>query len=367
MSVLRESFLEALAELSPQERCSRWSQRYQGPAWSGFVAIGKAAEAMARGVASMWPRLSGLVIAPTSVLGPSHWEVVVSTHPELSEASLVAGERLLRWLSGRESVLFLLSGGASALVEVLAPGVAPIQAFQRWCELYSAGLDIVEMNRQRAEMSAIKGGKLLSRLGGRSHTLIWSDVLQGASWVGSGLTWRCPMPEGHTLQVLASGPDLRQAMARQLLARGVRVRQVDHLLGTLEGSVRRLKRWRPAPDEVMLACAEVTVKLERGGRGGRCQALVLEMLEHLRRCGYQLLAAASDGRDGPTDYAGAEGDPGTLARARRIGLEPSVFRQRQASSEFFELLGETWTTGPTGNNLNDLVALAGWQAPPEGA
>ncbi len=363
----RCAFLEAVHEVSPELRCRAWCRRQPKCRWTQIIAVGKAAESMARGVAQVWNHLPALLVLPhppQSVPCGVNWEVMVSSHPQLTTASLRAGARLLDWARRPGSSLVLLSGGSSALVEVLVPGLASPEAFRNWEQWYRCGLSIVEMNQLRSQFSLLKGGGLLECFQGSSHTLVWSDVLQGARWVGSGPTWREPMPPGHGFEVLGRGQDLRKAMARQLRRRGWKVRFRAAFLTGLPQAVRRLRKWRPARGEVLLACAEITVAVTGRGRGGRCQALVLEMLEWLEQQHCGLLAASSDGCDGPTAYAGAEADPGTLGRARKLGLEPGQYRGRQASSEFFEQLGEAWQTGPTGNNLNDILALWRWQAPP---
>lgn len=368
MTEPRRAFLEALREVSPEPGCRNWCKRQPECRWTQVIAVGKAAESMARGVAQVWSHLPALLVLPHppgQVPCGARWEVMVSSHPQLTTASLEAGARLVQWAGRPGSTLVLLSGGSSALVEVLAPGLVPHEAFLHWERWYRCGLSIVEMNQLRSRFSLLKGGGLLDYFQGPSHTLVWSDVLQGARWVGSGPTWREPMPPGHAVEVLGRGQDLRQAMARQLRRQGWKVRCRAAFLGGLAQAVQRLRRWRPASGEVLLACAEVTVAVTGGGRGGRCQALALEMLEWLEQQHCGLLAASSDGGDGPTPYAGAQVDPGTLGRARQLGLEPQQYRSRQASSEFFEQLGETWRTGPTGNNLNDILAVWRWQAPPD--
>lgn len=251
------------------------------------LAVGKAAQSMSDGCPEELPRL---VISPYPARDSRELE---SSHPLLSAASYAAGQRLLGFLSD-DPLLLLVSGGASALVEVCPEDQHPW--IEGWSKLYAAGLDIVSMNRERARHSAIKGGKLLDHLLGPSLTLLLSDVLQGPQWVGSGLTWRSPQPEGHRVEVLADGSALVREMVALLAGYSCRVR--ENLTGSLEQAVGTIRRWKPAEGEAMLASAEVTLAVHGEGAGGRCQHLAASLVNWLRDTPYLLLVAASDGVDG---------------------------------------------------------------------
>lgn len=337
---LSSLFLEALRQLDPARLVARRLERES--AFARCVAIGKAAAAMASACPPAIPRL---------VL-----DAADSSHPFLDERSFRAGRRLLEFVPGPGRTLFLISGGASAVVEVCAPGVDPQDWCRRWADLYRQGLSIVEMNRIRSDHSAIKGGKLLDYLEGPSLTLVLSDVLQGPQWVGSGLTWSQSSAE-HAFEVLADGLSLARQVAACLAREGWRPRLEEPLVGTLTEAVGRIQGWDPAPGEAVLASAEVRVEVRGSGQGGRCQELVLQMLPWLAQNHLTLLAAASDGGDGPTPAAGAWGEPGTLQRAQARGLDPADYLKRQDSYSFFQALGESWQPGATGNNLNDVVIL----------
>jgi glycerate 2-kinase len=304
------------------------------------VAVGKAAQSMIDGCPEEWPRL---VISPHPARDRNEVE---SSHPFLSAASYAAGQRLLDFLSD-DPLLLLVSGGASALVEVCPPGQQPW--LEGWARLYAAGLDIVSMNRERARHSAIKGGKLLDFLRAPSLTLLLSDVLQGPQWVGSGLTWRSPQPEEHRIEVLADASALVREMIRGLS--GYRCRTQEPFTGSLDLAVQAIRGWSPAPGEAWLASSEVTLAVRGEGAGGRCQHLAASLVDWLRDKPYLLLAAASDGVDGhtPVPCAGACVD-GSFP-------DPDSFLSRQDSYAYFQSMGQVWAPGPTGNNLNDLIVL----------
>ncbi len=336
---LRRLFEEAVHRLDPgrlvRQRLARGDFRP-----SRVLAVGKAAQSMVDGCPQDWPRL---VISPHPARDAQEVE---SSHPMLTPASYEAGRRLLDFLQD-DTLLLLVSGGASALVEVCPPGQEPW--IEGWSRLYGAGLDIVSMNQERARHSAIKGGRLLDFLRAPSLTLLLSDVLQGPQWVGSGLTWRSPQPSEHRVEVLADAGSLVEEMVRGLAHYRCLVQ--EPLTGSLEQARQLIQGWAPEPGEAVLAAAEVTVAVSGPGVGGRCQHLAASLVEWLRDKPYLLLAGASDGVDGrtPVPCAGACVD-GSFPEAR-------PFLQRQDSYHYFCSTGELWSPGPTGNNLNDLIIL----------
>src|SRR5690606_19618094 len=149
------------------------------------AGAGKAALAMARAVATIAPEVSGVVIAPAAVVGPrgtrlGRIHVLPGDHPVPGRRSYASTRRLLVALSRAPrdaTVLFLLSGGASALLAAPAPGVttADKSALNRW--LLRGGADIATMNAVRKHVSAVKGGGLVRLAAPRTVvTLALSDV-----------------------------------------------------------------------------------------------------------------------------------------------------------------------------------------------
>ena len=343
---------QVMAQLDPALLVSRWLE--SSNPWPHFVAIGKAALGMSE---PLWSSCrSGMVICPHSLRQPPvPVELVLSSHPQMTELSLEAGRRLLGFLDSCEGpCLVLLSGGASALVEVLKSGVDPQEHRQAWIQTYRQGLGIEELNAWRSRFSRIKAGGMLEFLKASSHTLIWSDVLSGPQWVGSGLTW------GGASTLLADGHLWRDQLAGRLKAQGWKVRICPDLVSEISEAVQEVRSWEPAPGEICLASAEVRLSVNGPGRGGRCQELALRLLEWLELSPYRgLLAASSDGEDGPTAAAGAWIEPATAALARRAGVALTDYLERQDSFGFFVDLGQSWQPGPTGNNLNDVVLLVG--------
>ena len=338
--LLRRLFEQAVTDLDPARLVRN---RLEGGDFqpSRVVAIGKAAQRMVDGCPQGWSRL---VISPYEPRNPSEFQ---SSHPQLTRLSYRAGGLLTDFIHGSGPVLLLISGGASALVEVSPSGQDPTAWMAEWRELLGAGLDIVAMNQQRARHSAIKGGKLLDWLAGPSLTLLLCDVLQGPQWVGSGLTWRQPQPPQHRLEVLADGARLVRQMERRMV--GYRCDLREPLTGSLDQAVEAITQWAPAPGEAVLASAEVTLAVHGSGTGGRCQHLAACLVPWLRGKPYLFLAAASDGVDGNAPSSGACVD-GTFP-------DPAAYLASQDSYHYFLDCGEVWNPGPTGNNLNDLLVL----------
>jgi glycerate-2-kinase len=122
--------------------------------------------------------------------------------------------------------------------------------------------------------------------------------------------------------------------------------------------VRELRARRRSEPFVAVAGGETTVTVRGDGRGGRCQELALAAaLELEHGDGLCLLAAGTDGTDGPTDAAGAFADFRTAARGRALGLEPERALERNDAYGFFGREGGLVRSGPTGTNVMDLVLV----------
>jgi hydroxypyruvate reductase len=115
------------------------------------------------------------------------------------------------------------------------------------------------------------------------------------------------------------------------------------------------------PPACVIAAGETTVTVRGSGRGGRCQEFALAAAPELAGLSsVTVLAAGTDGSDGPTEAAGAIVDGTTLDRARARGLRSAMFLAQNDSHAFFSALGDLVTTGPTGTNLMDLyIGLVG--------
>ncbi|MEJ2455922.1 MAG: DUF4147 domain-containing protein [Candidatus Thiodiazotropha sp.] len=398
-SGLAEIFQAALARVEGAAAIAAWLRVHPLEGERRLVAIGKAAQSMADGAARVLGDLivQGLIISKQGHLDQAvcdrrGWECIEAAHPVPDANSLYAGERLLEFLDEPDErpLLFLLSGGASSLVEAQVAGVDLefIARCNRW--LLASGLDIVQMNLIRKGLSRIKGGGLLAHLAGREvHALAISDVPgDRPAAIGSGLLvpepelarqlaemalpeWlrerlqegleqrQAPPPHPPAVQIVANLDLARQAAAARARELGFRVRLHDEFLeGDAAEAGRRLAReLLDGPPGVSIWGGETTVELPpQPGQGGRNQHLALaaaSVLAGNHHC--YLLAAGTDGTDGPTDDAGALVDGQTLSRGELEGQDAARALAAADAGRFLEASGDLITTGPTGTNVMDLV------------
>ena len=365
-----------------------------------LVAVGKAASAMALGAldADGGRVIDGLVITKhghveDALARQGQIECIESDHPVPGGNTLRAGERLLAYLAerarGDAHFLFLLSGGASSLVEVLPRGMALDDLRNLTERLLSTGLDINQMNRVRRALSGIKSGRLAAHLN-RCPTLslLISDVPgDDPGVIGSGLltpvrdavnvdeypgvvrdlvarVGLVSVPgevefeaiESHIVACLDDAKDACVFSANSLGYKTVVAQEfiegdIAEVAALLYSQLQRSK------GEVLIWGGEPTVKLpDASGRGGRNQQLALEVALRLRgRAEGYFLSAGTDGTDGPTNDAGALVDGATVERGEAQGLDVADCLRRTDAGTFLKASGDLITTGPTGTNVMDLM------------
>ena len=347
------------------------------PVWA--AAIGKAACSMALGaVDALGPALERmLVITKSGHLAPELLsrpgvEAHESAHPVPDERSLAAGARLLEWVDELPATvlpLFLISGGSSSLVEVLEPGISLAQLEQLSLRGLAAGVAIGELNAQRARLSRIKGGRLAARLRGRAaRALFISDgPHDDPAVIGSGLLGPAVGgADGIERQVIASVTEAMEGVALQALQRGLTVERVrQRFAGEAAGlGARFVHELLMGNTQVRVWGGESTVRLPpHPGRGGRNQHLALAAARFLPDYPQLLLlAAGTDGTDGPTDAAGGLVDAATCERLACAGLDLDDCLSRADSATALATADALVRTGPTGTNVADLVI--GLKLPP---
>jgi len=364
------------------------------------VAIGKAAGAMTAGAIDA---LGGQAERALVVTGPgpasamdvlqnARVRVIESAHPRPDTRSLMAGLAVVEFverLPRSARLLWLISGGASSLVEVLSPGITleELQHVNGW--LLGSGLDIASINAVRRRLSRLKGGGLAELAAPRPGlALMISDVPgDDPAVIGSGLLDRShggkalprPLPV-EVAEVLARCSEPRRGAAPRVPARIVasnrhargaarhRARSCGRFAvragrGEFAGDATGLGRTfarriaAAAPGTVWVWGGESTVILPANpGRGGRNQQLALAAALALAgEEGVTLLAAGTDGIDGGSDDAGAIVDDSTCARGADAGLDALEHLLRADSGSFLEECGDLLHTGPTGTNVGDLV------------
>lgn len=338
-----------------------------------------------------------LVITKTGHLAPvlqndPRFVCMEASHPVPDTTSLAAGRALIRFLQecpdGNE-LLVLISGGTSSLVEVLPESVDPgaLQSLNDW--LLASGLPVQDINRVRSAVSRIKGGRLAHWLGPQPVTvLLVSDVAgDDPAAIGSGLLYPAParsldalaLPERLRSMILACQPgpvpacnadrvqhhviarldDALDAAHRQARNLGYTATVVTPALSgdALQAGREIVSLLERKPAGAYLWGGETTVELPpQAGQGGRCQSLALAAASALAgREHIVLLAAGTDGSDGPGTAAGAMIDGATLERGAASGLDAARCLQRADAGTFLEASGDLVVTGPTGTNVTDLV------------
>ncbi|MDY6992429.1 MAG: DUF4147 domain-containing protein [Pseudomonadota bacterium] len=359
-----------------------------------LIAIGKAATQMAAGAYDAVACAQALIITKKGHLEqhllPSDPTITCleTAHPLPDQSSLAAGHTLIEFiqtLPQNMPVLVLISGGTSALVEVLPTHMtlADLHRLNQW--LLGSGLDIVHINQIRKSVSAIKAGRLAPYLSGHQViNLLISDVPSDAvSVIGSGLlSYHEPLALPSNLptwltQLTQKSPPLaavdnfaqieqiiiahcahaRQAACDAAVVMGLTgFNHETFIAGDAIEAGRTLAEYlKTAPAGIHIWSSETTVQLpEQPGQGGRCQSLALAAAEVLAgHPNIYFLAAGSDGNDGPGDTAGALVDGKTLERAGGFNVQP--YLAAAAAGAFLAASGDLVSTGPTGTNVMDIL------------
>jgi glycerate 2-kinase len=381
------------------------------------VAIGKAAHALVssfvRQAGNDAERFEGIVVgAGSGEALPLAFRVYHGGHPSPNEASVAAASdvlRTLRSLTERDLVVFLLSGGGSAMVEQFLQTDLPLETIAATHKaLVESGAPIAAMNAVRKHLSAVKGGRLAAAAAPAEQvTLFVSDVPPGEldalssgptvpdrSIVADvyriaeeyGLVERFPAAISEMLRskalvetpkpgdaifarsrwsVLLDSASLEEAAAARATELGWSV-EVDNSCDDWDAEraamylVRRLREMRGRRERVcLLSAGEITVRVppEASGRGGRNQHFALQCAGQIAGEGIVVLSGGSDGVDGNSPAAGAIVDGTAVERASLVQYPVANALAAFDSHSLLALLGDAVVTGPTGNNLRDLRIL----------
>ena len=377
------------------------------------IGAGKGSAQMARAFEDAWDGpLEGLVVTRYGYGAPCRRiEVVEAAHPVPDAAGLAGAQRLLRTVSGLTAddlVVALISGGGSALLPAPAGRLSLDDEIAVNRALLASGAPISAMNAIRKHVSAIKGGRLAAAAHpARVVTLVVSDIPGDvAALVSSGPTvpdgstredalrlvetWRmelpaavmahlaspeadAPLPDdprfaSDEVHVIASAAVSLEAAAAAARAQGL---EAVILSDAIEGEAREVAgvhaaiarevaaRNRPfAKPVVVLSGGETTVTLRGAGKGGRNSEFLLALALGIDGvAGISAFAADTDGIDGSEDNAGAFCDGTSAARLRAAGRDPRALLAANDAWTAFDALGDLFSPGPSGTNVNDLRAM----------
>lgn len=392
----------SIRAVQPDDAVARALKGVVFPGRVVLVAAGKAAWQMAKAARDcLGDRIdSGVVVTKYGhVMGPlGNFDCREAGHPVPDENSFAATQAALDLVSNlteEDTVLFLLSGGGSALFEKpLVPG-AVLQDITG--QLLACGADIVEINTIRKRLSAVKGGRFAESCApAKVFSIVLSDILgDPLDMIASGPavpdTSTCAQAEAiaqkyslhlteeakvclHietpkqltnvTTQITGSVRELCAAAAAECKRLGYEpVLLTDHLCcqakeaGSFLGTVLRTHHSQ-GRKLAFLAGGETVVQLTGHGKGGRNQELALAAAPALEGLsGVCVFSVGSDGTDGPTDAAGGYVDGQSNGELTAKGL--SVFEVLKENDAYHALqsIGGLIITGPTGTNVND-VAVA---------
>ena len=396
---------EAIAAVQPDAAVRRAVENMKFEGRLLLVAAGKAAWQMAKAASDcLGDRIeNGVVVTKYDhVMGPiANFTCFEAGHPVPDENSFKGTQAaldLVADLTEKDTVLFLLSGGGSALFEKPLVPAAELQDITG--QLLACGADIVEINTIRKRLSQVKGGRFAQLCWpGRVEAVVLSDIL------------------GDPLDMIASGPacpdsataedaerirrkyGLRMSEAAEKLLGIETPKSLDNVHTQINGSVRELcgaagkvcealgytpvmltdqlccqakeagsflasiLRTHAADGKPMafIAGGETVVKLTGHGKGGRNQEIALAAAAGID--GMQnaaVFSVGSDGTDGPTDAAGGYADGDTAGELRADGILVDDVLKDNDAYHALQKTGGLIMTGPTGTNVNDVaVALIG--------
>jgi glycerate 2-kinase len=337
-----------------------------------LAAVGKAAGSMALGARdALAGRIArSLVItkdghAPAGIESLPDLELIESSHPVPDARSLAAGERLATWadeLPTDVEPLVLVSGGASSLVEALVSGATLEDLVSINRTGLAGGLDIAALNARRASLSQLKAGRFARRLAGRGALALFISDVPGddPDVIGSGLMGRTAgAPDDIERRIVACVDDATAAAAAAAQQAGLRVAlSEDRFEGDAARlAVRFVHELTHIDARVAIWGGESTLTLpSRPGRGGRNQHLALAAARLISGDDeLVLMAAGTDGTDGPTTDAGAIVDGETCARLAVAEIDAEEALRAADSGTALAASGDLIDTGPTGTNVGDLV------------
>ncbi|MGH1346774.1 MAG: glycerate kinase type-2 family protein [Nannocystales bacterium] len=364
-SLATEVMQAALDAVQPRALTRAWARQHlDDTPRIRVLSMGKAAAAMTQGLLDVVDDqvLSGTaVVKHTAELG--RIRVCLGDHPVPGEQSLEAGAAMLEAAAMAEpgdTVIALVSGGSSALLEAPVAGISLADITAMTEARLRDGTPIEALNRARRRGSRIKGGGLARAIpkGVTVHVVVLSDVLDANPHiVGSG-PFDDARVQSHLLADNARAVEAAASAARALGAE-VEVTLPMRREARVEGARWAQKRMMAPPTDAVrctLAGAETVVTVRGDGQGGRNQEFALSAAPALMSNPHALLVSlATDGEDGSTDAAGAAVDGTTVLRALERGLDPDDHLRRNDSYAVFDALDDLLRPGPTGTNVCDLA------------
>lgn len=403
-AIIQRVILENLPEEGVRQALD--GHKFLGNIWA--VAIGKAAWTMAKAAGEhLGERLKGGVVitkyghAKGDLPG---MEIIEAGHPISDENTFMGTEKaiaLAERLGKEDELLFLVSGGGSALFEAPMDGIGLSDLAMINNCLLACGADIIEINMIRKRLSKVKAGRFAKMAEpARVFAVVLSDVLgDRLDTIASGpaapdlsctadaqkiistyeiklteLQRRCILEETPkdtpNVKTIVTGSvrTLCQSAGKAAEEQGYKpfilttslgchAREAGHFLASIARDIQRGESSIQKPCAV-IAGGETVVRLTGTGKGGRNQELVLSAAKGISGLADTVIfSVGSDGTDGPTDAAGGIVDGETLAKLQSTGISIDMALADNDSYNALKAVGGLVITGPTGTNVNDTCVV----------
>ena len=364
-----------------------------------LVAVGKAAFSMAKAAIEEVKIKKGILITkyghvPHPLEGI---ECLEAGHPLSDEHTLLATQKvidLVKDLKEEDTVLFLLSGGASALFEKPLIPLEEVIALND--QMLKKGLNITQINTIRKKLSAVKGGRFADLCApAKVYGIILSDVLSDQiDVIGSGPTVKDTSSAEDALAIIENY-DLELSENALEVIRNSQSGKADNAVNRITGSVsilcknaakeaenrgyepillndhldleceeaaeyleEAIRKYADGRKRALIAGGEPTVLVRGNGKGGRCQQLAYLLARRISSLkDIRIVCIGSDGTDGPTDAAGAYVDGTTYEKIMEAGIDYDAVLQNNDTYHALDRIGSLIRTGATGTNVNDLFLI----------
>ena len=398
----------AIGLMLPEAAVANALTNFYAPGKIILAAIGKAAWRMSYAAREvLGEKIScGIVITKDkhSMGRIGDFEIYECAHPVPDDRVIKAAKRLTEAVCGlcaNDTVLFLVSGGGSALFEIPAEGVSLDDIAGITGQLLASGADIAEMNIVRKRLSSVKGGKFAALCApAKVYSIILSDVLEDRlDTIASGPAYHDMSSEEDAIAVvdkfsLNIKPEISELLRHPGIGKLQNVTSVvaGNCSGLCSAAEEILKKdgynvltlttrlscearsagevfaciakeiaadsHPVSPPCAVIMGGETVVHIKGNGVGGRNQEMALAAAIGIKgMSNVAFISVGSDGTDGPTDAAGGVVDGDTVNRLLSLGINPQLALDNNDSYNALNAAGDLVVTGPTGTNVNDISVL----------
>lgn len=402
--ILTHLFKEAVAISQPKNCMPSYLESFDKNSPICILGAGKAAADMAAVAYNYFgDNCYGTVVTRYGYESESETgriKVLSAAHPVPDEKSMLGGQELLNTAASTPSnipVLFLISGGGSALAVLPPEGISLLEKIAVNQFLLRSGAAIEEMNTVRKHLSLIKGGRLAVACKSKTTSLVISDVVgDDPAFIASGMTINDDTTPLDALNILnkyhwqpinsiekyllsnQKVPKIENdfkiiANANVAIDKAIQFSQelgwdTEVLSYTETGEATELAKrhaeialsYKNQGKKVLLfSGGELTVSLgDSAGQGGPNQEYLMALASELKgEKGISALAADTDGVDGSVDVAGGYIDEHTLSKAKDKGIDIKVLLENHDSFYFFDQIKDHIIVGPTRTNVNDFRVI----------